>query len=40
MDTYINLTTENSEEPFLVLEDQKIYSYPSTASYRCMREWQ
>jgi len=22
MDTYLNLTTENSEEPFLVLEDK------------------
>ena len=27
MDTYLKATTENSEEPFLVLEDQKMYSY-------------
>jgi len=27
MDTYLNPTTENSEEPFLVLEDRKMYNY-------------
>jgi len=26
MDTYLEVTTENSEEPFLVLEDQIMYS--------------